>query len=249
MSWRWKSGSNWVAYSAAQSAAIEAAYSAGAPTVRLPSADGQAGATHTIDMKAMRQVRNDDPTRYRAVCRDAPDTSRRVDERASGSQPECVDLTDGGTEAKPALAPDGHPPPSTAAATKREAPAYAGEDAKRPRLGNTLRGVQLPAGWGVHDGSLLVREFGAPAPSPSVAVSGRDLQPASPRLSPASPIGGRPRPAEGLTRSDRRRSQAFDFDNCLADTDVHNNAPEAWRLQFPHVPRVLARLHAAGHKV
>jgi len=40
---------------------------------------------------------------------------------------------------------------------------------------------------------------------------------------------------------------AFDFDGCLANTPLGGNDPNAWSMQFPHVPVVLAKLAASGH--
>ena len=36
---------------------------------------------------------------------------------------------------------------------------------------------------------------------------------------------------------------------CLANTPLGGNDPKAWKMQFPHVPAVLASLHAAGHAI
>ena len=40
---------------------------------------------------------------------------------------------------------------------------------------------------------------------------------------------------------------AFDFDGCLADTPLGGFDPNAWSMQFPHVPLVLRSLFASGH--
>jgi len=95
----------------------------------------------------------------------------------------------------PAPTPAAAPPPSVAP------PAMT--------LGKTLRGVPVPPGWGVHDGSLLVWRHMDPSASAKVA--------------------------------------AFDFDGCLANTPLGGNDPNAWSMQFPHVPVVLAKLAASGH--
>lgn len=42
---------------------------------------------------------------------------------------------------------------------------------------------------------------------------------------------------------------AFDFDGCLADTPVGGFDPNAWKLQYPHVPQVLSSLVASGHTI
>mmetsp|Transcript_17474 Transcript_17474/g.44758 ORF Transcript_17474/g.44758 Transcript_17474/m.44758 type:complete len:351 (+) Transcript_17474:77-1129(+) len=42
---------------------------------------------------------------------------------------------------------------------------------------------------------------------------------------------------------------AFDFDGCLAKTSLGGNDPNAWKMQFPHVPEVLAKLVASGHTI
>lgn len=42
---------------------------------------------------------------------------------------------------------------------------------------------------------------------------------------------------------------AFDFDGCLARTLLGGNDPNAWSMQFPHVPAVLATLVANGYSV
>lgn len=42
---------------------------------------------------------------------------------------------------------------------------------------------------------------------------------------------------------------AFDFDGCLADTPLGGFDPNAWELQYPHVPQVLASLVASGHTI
>ena len=75
----------------------------------------------------------------------------------------------------------------------------------------TLRGVEVPPGWLVVGGSLLVWSYMAP--------------PASARIA------------------------AFDFDDCLAKTMLGGFDPDAWENRFPHVPAVLARLHAGGHRI
>lgn len=74
-----------------------------------------------------------------------------------------------------------------------------------------LRGVPVPSGWSVQGGSLLVRAFGEPTPSATIA--------------------------------------AFDFDGCVANTPLGGNDPNAWSMQFAHVPAVLKALHAAGHSI
>ena len=80
-----------------------------------------------------------------------------------------------------------------------------------PAGASELRGVKVPPGWAVHGGSLLVRAFGDPQPSATVA--------------------------------------AFDFDGCLADTPLGGNDPKAWKMQYAHVPTVLADLHSSGHAI
>jgi len=45
------------------------------------------------------------------------------------------------------------------------------------------------------------------------------------------------------------RIAAFDFDGCLARTSLGGNDPNAWSMQFPHVPAVLAELAAGGHSL
>ncbi len=42
---------------------------------------------------------------------------------------------------------------------------------------------------------------------------------------------------------------AFDFDGCLARTPLGGNDPNAWSMQYKHVPSVLASLHASGHAI
>lgn len=41
----------------------------------------------------------------------------------------------------------------------------------------------------------------------------------------------------------------FDFDGCLAHTSLHDNSPNAWKMQFEHIPAVLKKLHSTGHKI
>ncbi|KAG8458551.1 hypothetical protein KFE25_003086 [Diacronema lutheri] len=80
----------------------------------------------------------------------------------------------------------------------------------------------VPAGWALHGGSVLVRDFapggdnGAPAPAPD---------------------GGAVRVA------------GFDFDGCLAETSVFRTEPTAWKLRFPNVPSALRELHAGGYRI
>jgi len=42
---------------------------------------------------------------------------------------------------------------------------------------------------------------------------------------------------------------AFDFDGCLARTPLGGNDPNAWSMQFAHVPQVLSALAASGHAI
>lgn len=43
------------------------------------------------------------------------------------------------------------------------------------------------------------------------------------------------------------RVAAFDFDGCLADTPLGGFDPDAWKMQFAHVPAVLRQLADEGH--
>jgi hypothetical protein len=67
--WLWNSGGGanecWTAYSSSESAQIERLFAAGADRCAL-------GAERHVDFRSMRQVRDDNPSRYRAIRREAP---------------------------------------------------------------------------------------------------------------------------------------------------------------------------------
>lgn len=55
--------------------------------------------------------------------------------------------------------------------------------------------------------------------------------------------------ADDAHLQDPMRVAAFDFDGCLANTNLQDNSPAAWRLMFPNVPAVLRELHAQKYRI
>ena len=121
------------------------------------------------------------------------------------------------------------------------------------RLPTSLRGVSLPRDWGVHAGSLLVWRHLNPQPSSKVAAFDFDgyVQRMSGVIAPLLVLLSEccehskerwcqdARPTLCLLRCLPRR--------CLANTPLGGNDPNAWRMQFAHVPRVLQKLAESGH--
>ena len=122
---------------------------------------------------------------------------------ASKRPSDVIELSSGDEEEPPA--------PKRQATPALATPALATPALATPALATRLRGVPVPAGWGVHAGSLLVWRHMSPQPASRIA--------------------------------------AFDFDGCLARTPLGGNDPNAWSMQFPHVPAVLAKLAAGGHSL
>ncbi|KAL5697550.1 hypothetical protein ACHQM5_028680 [Ranunculus cassubicifolius] len=52
---------------------------------------------------------------------------------------------------------------------------------------------------------------------------------------------------EGL--KDSSKIAAFDFDGCLAKTDVRKHGAEAWEIMYPSIPEKLRKLYEDGYKV
>ncbi|KAG0554238.1 hypothetical protein KC19_12G075600 [Ceratodon purpureus] len=53
--------------------------------------------------------------------------------------------------------------------------------------------------------------------------------------------------ADGLQPSEK--IAAFDFDGCLANTDVRRSGAEAWKLMYPSIPKKLQDYHKDGFKL
>ena len=122
-------------------------------------------------------------------------------------------------------------------------PAAAPATATPSSLGRSLRGVPVPAGWGVHGGSLLVWRHMSPVASPKVGAF--DFDGCAPRTH------ARARAHHGPHRRTLTRSGCdvllTPLSRCLARTPLGGNDPNAWSMQFTHVPAVLASLAASGH--
>ena len=50
-------------------------------------------------------------------------------------------------------------------------------------------------------------------------------------------------------RNAHGRTAAFDFDNCVAETDVADHRPEQWSMKYAAVPETMRRLHDAGYNI
>ena len=122
-----------------------------------------------------------------------------------------------------------------------------------PSGAREMRGVKVPPEWSVHGGSLLVRAFGSPAPSTKIAAFDFDGCTHQPLQTALSCILHR-RVHAGRLLPCTHHEQCAMIAVCamragLADTPLGGNDPKAWKMQFPHVPRVLAELHASGSAI